>query len=501
MIAVIVAAVRAPAVHGIDEHIPLSMFPLGDRPILHHIVDYLVAQGVRRFEFLLGHLPEKVESYFVDGARWGCTFNFHLMPLDPGPLRMAEIVASDLDDEIILGHGDRLPEFQLVSPSAPTLFVTESDQWTGWAILPRRSRPFAELDRYASGNFFNTGADFDKVIIEHEVDFGTAEGLLKSQRDILSGVFSGSAIGTRQTKPGIWICRNVSLHSAAQVQPPVFIGPNCKIQSKAQIGPWAVIGEGCIIDEQTSIANTLVLPGTYVGQHLELDHVIADRSRLVNARIGTSLLISESFLLSALNMQTKPRVLHRFISTIVALALFVLLGPIALLTLFFLWIGRRGSLMSEQAVRIPAADDPHGWEVCRFLRFRLEDRPEAGWWPEFAAEVWPGLLSVITGKLYLVGLKPRAPREVERLPDDWKDIYLRSKAGLLTEASVMFGRFPSEDELYTAEAYYSATESLHHDLKLMWLYLRRLLSYRQQIRMELTDDSTLNSTMEKAAEH
>jgi hypothetical protein len=87
------------------------------------------------------------------------------------------------------------------------------------------------------------------------------------------------------------------------------------------------------------------------------------------------------------------------------------------------------------------------------------------------------------------------------MPGDWKTIYLGSKAGLITEASVMFGKSPSEDELYTAEAYYSATESIGHDLKLLWLYMRRLFLYGQQIRMDFADDSRLNSTLEKAAEH
>ena len=499
MIAVIVAATREPAMYGLDKHLPLALFPLADRPLLHHIVDCLAAQGIRRFEFLLGHLPQKVETYFVDGARWGCTFHFHLMRSEQNPLRLAETIASGLDDEILLGRGDRLPEFDLSSPLTPTLLLTKSREWTGWAVLPRTSRPFADLDQYVSGKSA-VAAAFSELVVEREVNFESAHGLLQAQHDILTGAFSGSSIGLRPTQPGIWISRNVSLHRSVQLQAPVYIGPNCKIEQGARIGPSAVIGEGCIVDEQSSVVNTLVAPGTYIGQGLELEHVIVDRNRLVNAKIGTAFLVSESFLLSGLARQRKPRLRQRLASTLAASALLVLPAPIVALTLLFLWLGRKGTLVREQAVSIPAIDDPRVWRHCEYLRFRLDEPAEAGWWIDFATEVWPGIVSVLKGDLFLIGVKPRSPREVQRLPSDWRALYLNSKAGLITEASVMFGKSPSEDELYTAEAYYSATGGFRHDLNLLRLYLRRLLSYDNQIRMDFADDPNLSPELEKAAE-
>lgn len=499
MIAILIAASRVPAVYELDDHLPLALFPLADRPILHHIVDRLVAQGVRRFEFLLGHLPEQVEKYFLDGARWGCTFHYHLAPSESNHLQMAETIASGIDDDIVLGRGDRLPEFQLAPTALPTLFMTRSGAWTRWSVLPRNQRPFAQLEQYASGRSA-VPALFDKVVVEHEVSFENATRLLQSQHDILSETLSACAISVPATRPGIWISRNVSIHHTAQLQAPVYIGPNCKIEQGARIGPSAVIGEGCIVDEQSSVVNTLVAPGTYIGQGLELDQVIVYRNRLVNARIDTGFLVSESFLLSGLARQKKPGLPQRFASSVIALALFTLFAPIALATLAFLWMRREGAFTREQAVRIPAIDDPRSWQVVDYPLFRLEAPEQAGWWTEFAAEVWPALFSVARGKLFLVGVKARAPREVEELPSDWKAIYLSSKAGLVSEASVMFGKGPSEDELYTAEAYYSATASLRHDLRLLRLYLRRLLSFNQQMQIDFSKSSGLNSSLEKVAE-
>ncbi len=486
MIAVIVAATRSPAMHGIDEHLPISLFPLGDRPLLHHVIDTLAAQGVRCFEFLLGHLPEKVEAYLVDGARWGCSFNFHLMPAGANPIRVAESIVSGLEEEVVFGRGDRLPAFELSTCTGPTVFATASREWTGWAVLPSSSRYFMELSRYDSDG--TRPASFREVEIQREVDFTRPANLLHSQHDVMTGAPSESPIAMRQTRPGIWIARSVSLHRTVQLHAPVLIGPNCKIQQGATIGPSAVLGEGCIVDEHSSVKNALVAPGTYIGQHLELEDVIVDRNRVLNAKLDTAFLVSESFLLSGLERRRRVRLSQRVLSVVGAFALMVLTAPVAMTTLFILWMGRKGAFCVENAVRIPAVDDPRAWQIIKYLHFRLHDRAEAGWWIDFACEVWLGLFSVLGGNLHLVGVKPRSPRELERLPRDWKAIYLSTKAGLITEAVVMFGKSPNADELYTAEAYYSATAGLRHDLRLLWCYLRRLLSYSEQIRLDFTEE-------------
>jgi NDP-sugar pyrophosphorylase family protein len=501
MIAIIVAAAKKSEMYGLDEHLPLPLFPLVDRPILHHIVDSLASQGIRRFEFVLGHLPEKIETYLGDGARWGCAFGFHLLPSESDPLRMVETIATGLNDEVVLGQGDRLPDFQLWTVPSATLFMTDAGAWTGWAVLPRASRLFASLRSYASGEVKIHDLGFQEVVVNRELTFENAPQLLRSQHALLTGAFSGSTVGGCEKEPGIWISRNVTVHPTAKLLAPVYIGPNCRIGIDVRIGPSAVISEGCIVDEQSSVANSVVAPRTYIGRGLELEHVIVDRNRLVNAKLETAFLVSESFLLSGLARQKKPRMLYGLISRWGALALFLLLFPIAGLTLVFLLLTGKGELVYEPALRLPAAYNAQSRKQYCYLRVRLQAETMAGWWTYFVAEVWPGLISVMKGDMFLVGVRPRSRREVEKLSDDWRSIYLSSKGGLITEAFVMFGRAPSEDELYTAEAYYTATESVGHDLKLLHLYMCRLLINGSRSRAGFPGDSVPESLPEKLLGH
>ena len=53
---------------------------------------------------------------------------------------------------------------------------------------------------------------------------------------------------------------------------------------------------------------------------------------------------------------------------------------------------------------------------------------------------------------------------------------LNGKAGLVTEAALQTGPEATQDEVFMAEAFYTATASWNYDLKLLLRYLGRCLS-------------------------
>jgi carbonic anhydrase/acetyltransferase-like protein (isoleucine patch superfamily) len=388
----IIAAVDCPGMYGLDEHLPLPLFPLVDRPILQHMIEYLALQGIKRFEFILNRLPEVIEASLGDGARWGCSFRFHLFPVSGKPYGLAQTIAAGLDDEILLGRLDSLPEFELAAHRGPAMFCRPDGCWTGWAVLPRRSSQLAGFDRDPGG--LSTPDGFAKAIVQRELNFQTGAAFLRSQHDLLSGIIPALSIGGIQAQEGIWISRNVSLHPTVRLLAPAYIGPNCRIGRGARIGPWAVVSENCIIDEQSSVQNSLVAPGTYIGQGLELEQVIVDRNRLLNAKIGTTLLVSETFLLSSLTERNAHRTVQRLFSYFAALLLALVLWPVTALVYLYLTLRKKGTLTSEQAVRLPADENPAGWREYRISRFHLHSHEPASRWADLFLRLSPGLLSV-----------------------------------------------------------------------------------------------------------
>jgi lipopolysaccharide/colanic/teichoic acid biosynthesis glycosyltransferase len=99
---------------------------------------------------------------------------------------------------------------------------------------------------------------------------------------------------------------------------------------------------------------------------------------------------------------------------------------------------------------------------------------QAGW-DAFLRQFLPGLFAVARGRLQFVGLAPRSRAEIERMPPEWRAMYLKSKAGLVTEAASASIDAEDDTQLYLVEAYYNARRSFIYDLRLVYRYFIRLI--------------------------
>jgi hypothetical protein len=79
----------------------------------------------------------------------------------------------------------------------------------------------------------------------------------------------------------------------------------------------------------------------------------------------------------------------------------------------------------------------------------------------------------------LVGLPPRTPAEAEQLGPDWRALYLRGKAGLVSEV-LLHPDDLTEEEAYALEGVYAVTGGPLRDLGLLARYFLRLLFGRRR---------------------
>jgi lipopolysaccharide/colanic/teichoic acid biosynthesis glycosyltransferase len=216
--------------------------------------------------------------------------------------------------------------------------------------------------------------------------------------------------------------------------------------------------------------------------------VIVDRNLLVNARLETSLFISESFLLSGLTDRPQRGLWRRGLSALLAAVLLVVFLPFFLIVLLVRVATGTDRLRASRVVELPAIADRRTWAT--FSLYRVS--PPLGTVTSHSAhlrlfrEFIPGLIAVCRGKLALVGLEPRTPAEIEALPTDWQKLYLAGVAGLITEASVTLGGGASEEELYLAEACYSAMRSWHRDVQLFCRFFVNLVLFSSPHRLDIT---------------
>src|ERR1700687_4193171 len=104
MIGVIVVPGPSPRMHGLDTERPAPLLPLGDRPVLQHIIESLAAQGIPSIELIVSHAPERVEALLGNGDRWGCSFRYHLAAQPERPYRSLKIISQTKTEPWVLIH-------------------------------------------------------------------------------------------------------------------------------------------------------------------------------------------------------------------------------------------------------------------------------------------------------------------------------------------------------------------------------------------------------------
>ena len=485
MRAIIIATRGVDGAPILSERLGACLLPLLDRPFLQHGVESLIRWGVTEIDFVLSHLPEKVEALLGTGERWGCQFRYHLVRDPERPYHpLAELLAAPRSRPLIVGQAESLPltESLETARTTPLLFMhgmESTKAWSGWAIVPARIR--IDLPKNAS---------FQSVYQALKENEGAEESLenclwIKDGTTLIAATQTLMARGiapllhtAREVEAGVWLSRDVGIHPAAQITPPVYIDEECRIGKKAHIGPYTVLGKGCVVDEKSRIKNSVILPGSYIGKELSLTACVVDKNCLTNTVIDSEIIISEPFIIGDLSKKEIRRHLVTWSSRIIGALLLITLSPLLLLTLATRLLQKRGPHRPTlEVVSLPTASGGIHWHTFPFGTYEASGPDPACWearWWHFFLVFLPGLIHVAKGQLRFVGLGPRTRASIEALPSDWKSIYLTGKGGLITEAMLHFGPYPSDDEYYAAETVYTVSSGFFYDLKLLLKYLSQL---------------------------
>ena len=506
MTALIIAQGVIQDMEALNERYPSPLLPLVDRPFIQHVVEFLVEAGITQFEFVLSHLPRKIEDLLGNGSRWGSTFRFHLArdPEHPYDI-LKSLTLGDDAGPLLLAHADRLPQVGLKQtrpgpqPAEPMMFISirgqeepgdlpngdsNERQWTGWAWLPAgfmETLPEDLTEDTLKSLLFSLVHDQDSLVqVPELLKIRSYEGILAAHRSVLGKQFKGLFLGGKEADESIWLSRNVSLHPTATLKPPVYINENSRIGKGIKLGPNVVIGKDCVLDSGCTVKDSAVFPGSYVGEGLELVDVIVDKNCFINVKLGAAVCMSEDFILGRTSGPGMGQWLSRVFSQGTALLLLLLLWPGILVTALVLCIGRRGPVVfKKEAIRLPTPTDETQWRTFSLWSF-AEDKEKmhkdggSALKPLFLRFL-PGLISIAKGDLRFIGVDPRTKEEVNALSQDWRALYLGSKPGVVSEAYVNYGDAPTEDELYASEVFYSVTSGIGHDFKLLFGYLGRVL--------------------------
>jgi len=93
--------------------LPKPMLPLGEKPILEHLVDWTKKNGIKSVVLCVSYLKKSIEDYFEDGKRFGVSIEYAAAnrPLaTAGQLKTAE---KFIDETFVCMYGDSIFDFNL----------------------------------------------------------------------------------------------------------------------------------------------------------------------------------------------------------------------------------------------------------------------------------------------------------------------------------------------------------------------------------------------------
>ena len=74
--ALVMAGGRGERLHPLTEELPKPMLPLGDRPLMEHIVTQLRDAGIRQVSISTHYKPEAIVQHFGDGQKFGVNIDY-----------------------------------------------------------------------------------------------------------------------------------------------------------------------------------------------------------------------------------------------------------------------------------------------------------------------------------------------------------------------------------------------------------------------------------------
>jgi len=93
--------------------VPKPMLPLGEKPLLEHLIDWTKKNGVKSIVLCVSYLRKTIEDYFEDGKRFGVKIEYAISnrPLaTAGQLKTAEKL---VDETFVCIYGDSIFDFNL----------------------------------------------------------------------------------------------------------------------------------------------------------------------------------------------------------------------------------------------------------------------------------------------------------------------------------------------------------------------------------------------------
>jgi len=297
---------------------PKVMIPVGNRPILEHVVRALVDEGVHEMVLVVGYRRERIMSYFQEGKEFGARIEYAVQNKQLGTAHSLLGARGKLQGAFLVVNGSNLIDRQAISDlvaggPAPSVLIAESETPSSYGVVllsGDRVARIVEKPREPVGNLINTGA----YALDDSV-FEIIEGLEKQGRHDLPSAIEALSL-TRPVKAirtnGVWadalypwdllrlnaeVLKGVhevkagTIEKGVTIRGKVSLGDGTVLRAGTYIQGPVAIGEGCEIGPQA-----VILAASSLGDNVHLGpfSIVDDSILMDDVDVGPGCTLQDS---------------------------------------------------------------------------------------------------------------------------------------------------------------------------------------------------------------
>jgi glucose-1-phosphate thymidylyltransferase len=310
MKAVVLAAGEGRRLRPLTAVRPKPMVPVGNRPILEHVVRSLSDAGVDELVFVVGYKRERIQTYFGDGDDWNVDIEYIVQEKQLGTGHALLQAEGSVDQDFLVVNGDSFVDSalvrDLVDVGDTAVAVTRSDQPTDYGVVElegdrvvgveEKPRVYdAETETINAGVYRFSEAVFDEL----RTNGGGGELSLTDALAILAEDGSVRAVRTRSWTDvsHLWDVLRVNsetvgeddhdeadVHPTAHVADGVALGDDATVGPNATVLPGASLGDNASVGAGAVVGNSVLFDDARVGPNA----VVFDCVLSEDARVGTN---------------------------------------------------------------------------------------------------------------------------------------------------------------------------------------------------------------------
>lgn len=350
----ILAAGQGTRVRPLTKDVPKPMIPLLGKPVMEYLIEHLVRHGITEIMVNVAYHHRKIEEYFGDGRRWGCSIGYSyegvydhgdILPRprgSAGGMKAIQDFSGFFDETTLVICGDALVDLDIgaalfehrkkgamasvVGLDVPldqvqnygVVLADKEGRITSFQEKPKPEEAKstvastgiylfepAVLDLVPSGKVFDIGSELFPMLAEkglpfyvqnrffNWIDIGRVTDYWTVLQRVLRGEVAEMEMPGKEVQPGVFVGLNTNINwDSVKIVGPVYIGSGVRIEPGASIIGPAWIGHGSHVRKGAKVMRSILFEYTRLGEGMVFEEMIVSPRYCVD-RAGNSTYVGD----------------------------------------------------------------------------------------------------------------------------------------------------------------------------------------------------------------